>query len=309
MTANELNNFVIFLLQGAGAKERTFNNREMSIILSLAQLEVAKRRIDGLKNRTGRGFDESKMRQMELAGLVSASATFRRDNHDFMIGTDSNGAFETPDLDAQADSTQQFGVFCRIPNEVLHITSESCNIVKDIYTARNVPVERINATLYNEWIYNSFKGPGYDSVWAIPFGSFTTANTTDPNAIGSGAKLENSTKYGDARVDETTIDTKISGFRGLSTKDNSTEVWIQTEQSIHLIPAKDYTIDAYRLHYIKAPSPIVVNLYTPALQRNPELSSNLHEEIAKVAVQIATGAIIPMEAKYQIADKEVRENE
>lgn len=311
MTANEMKDYFNLKTDGAVFKERTFNDREVSAFLTLAEREFVKSRFDALKNRTGRGFEtassliQSDVRLAELAAVLSASTTFKRSLHDFMRGTESNGAYRTPDLDAAPDDVQAWGVFCRIPDEALYIVSESAEITKGVHRAPNIPVRPINPMLYNDLIYDSFKNPSFDTVWGLDHGSYTTSYNLDVNADGTpNAALETSTKYGDTRVDALATSTTLTGFKGHSAYDGTTPVQITTQRSKQLVAGKGWDVDKYVIHYIKTPRNIVVNTRVPALQQNSELASAFHEEIIDIAVKLATAAVIPAEAKYQVADKE-----
>lgn len=312
MTANEMKDYFNLLSDGAVLEARTFTDREIGGFLTLGQIELAKSRIDGLKNRTARGISDA-LRRGELAGLMAGSAAFKRADHDFMKGTPDNNAFRTPDLDAQIDSTEAFGVWCRIPDEALFVYNETCDLTQGSYTAPIVPVEDIDPVLYNDLIFDAWKNPNFDKVWGVWGGSYTASGTDDTNAFDPLAvnpqPIEESTKYGDTRVLTTATNATLTGFRGVSVLDDSTEVRIQTQRARNLIPGKDWTISTYNVKYIKMPKPIVVNTRVPALQENSEFPSTMHEEIVQTAVKLASASVIPLEGKYQVADKEAAEDE
>lgn len=69
-----------------------------------------------------------------------------------------------------------------------------------------------------------------------------------------------------------------------------------------LVTDSNTTVIQYNLNYIKYPELIVVDTRTPANMRNCELDASTHEEITKIAVRIALGAIGSQ--KYQIGINE-----
>lgn len=312
MTANEMKDYFNLLLDGAVFEARTFTDREVGGLLTLSQIDLAKNRIDGLKNRTGRGIADA-LRRGELAGISGGSATFTRAGHDFMKGTPDNNAYRTPDLDQQPTSTQAYGVWCRVPDEALYVYTETCTLTRGVYTANIVPVNDMDPMLYNALILDAWKNPNYDTVWGMWGGSYTAANTADPNAFDPVAvnpqPSDNSTKYGDTRVETTAVEATLTGFRGVSVEDDSTPVHITTERSRMLIPGKDWNISDYTMHYVKRPKDIVVNTRVPALQQSSEFPSSFHEEIVNNAVRLASLSVIPAEGKFQVADKESAEDE
>jgi hypothetical protein len=315
MTANEAKDRCNLKADGAVFKERTFNDREWSTFLSEAQLQFLKKRFDALKNRTGRGFRDS-LRQDELAGNLSATATFKRSLHHFMQGNANNGAYRTPDLDEQSDATNAYGVFVPVPNEALYILNETCTLKKDHHISRNVMIESMDPFLYNDLIYDPYKNPSYDTVWAFNFGAFTTAYNPDPDGNGNipdpVTVLDYSTKYGDTRVDPTATLTTRTGFKGLSswsTDTNPVVIQINTDRTRNLVPGSGWDVEEYNMRYIKAPKPIVVNTRNPLLQQNPEVPDVFMDEVIDLAIVLAAASVAPLEAKYQLADKEAKEDE
>jgi len=280
MTANEQAAMFVLLLDGSGYKERTFNDREVSKFLSMAEMELVLEYFDGLKTLTQRGYPTSP-RADELSGLLSAHQQFSRTRDSFMKGTEDNGAYLTPDLDMQIGVTAQYGVFVAIPDECLIVQKELCSVIKGTRIVPNVPVKLIDPKLYAELIYDPYLNPNYDLVWGMDWGSYTTATPEDDSA---------------------------KGFTGVSTKDNTTDISIATQRCRHLIPGKDFVVETYTIHYIKAPRPIVVNRRSPLDSVSSELPNIMHDKVVRRAVAIATGAVIPAESKFQVADKETKED-
>lgn len=285
MTTNDMASQFDLELDGAGFKERTFNDREKTDFLNRAHLLYVKQRYDALKNITQRGF-ATEPRDMELAGVLSGHAKFRASTHDFMKGTPDNGAFRTPDLDVQEDAVQAFGVFCRIPNEVLFIESELADIqhTGSLKVIPNVEVMKVSPSQYSRLIYDRYKNPDYDSVWAMPWGSFTTGTTGNS-------------------------DVSVKGFTGISIYDNTTAVAISTMQSRHLIPGKGYNLVGYTINYIKVPKAVVVNRRDPAASVNSELPDFCHDEIVRLAVKEAISSSVPAEQKFQIVDNATKQDQ
>ena len=311
MTANEMKNRFNLKGQGALFRGRTFNDREVSRFLSLAQLEFTQTRFDEFKNRTQRGYETSDMRRAELAGLVTGHSQFTVAGNDFMVGTAKNGAYLTPDLDATPGATDLYGYWVRIPDECLDVVSYRCNVTDGTNVARNVMVMSIDPSLYNSLIYDDLKNPSSDTVWVLQAGSYTRAGQDDTNAFeqASPTILEESTKYGDTRVVTSASSTDLTGLRGVSANDNTTVVTIKTERMLNVIFGKGWPVKELTLDYIKIPPEIVVNTRLPASQVSSEISSAYHDQIVDIAVRLAAAAVAPLEAKYQVADKEAAEDE
>ena len=300
MQANEMRSNFLLQYEGAQLANRTFNDREISAFLNKAQSEIIKRRFSFDKNSKGKGFEADNIRRAELAGVITAHKAFKRTNNDFMIGTEDNGALRTPDLDSQLPSTDQYGVFCRIPDEVLYIILESCSVKQGNCIVNNVPVQEITYGVYMNGITNYFKRPYKNLVWAMDWGTYTTS--------GSNGN-EISTKFGDTNVVPGATPSDLTGFKGKSTLDGVTDVLIRTNRSRLLIPGKDWEIDKYNLHYIKEPSSIVVDILTPSQQRHCELASFMHQEIIDYAIKLAAASIAPEQNKYEINTIESSQDE
>ena len=284
MQANEMRSKFLLQYEGAQLANRTFNDREISAFLSKAQSEIVKRRFTFDKNSKGKGFEADAVRKAELAGLITAHKAFKRASHDFMLGTEDNGALRTPDGDQQDPATDQFGVFVRIPDEVLYIILETCYVSQGTCTVKNVPVEQVNYSSYINGITNFFKRPYKNLVWAMDWGSFTTSSL-------------NSSEL------------SVKNFTGVSTLNNTTPVSITTIRSRQLIPGKDWTVEQYNLHYIKLPSDITVDIQTPANQINCELAPFMHQEVIDYAVKLAAAAIVPEQNKYEVNTIESSQDE
>ena len=269
---------------GAGFANRDFNDREISKFLSQGQTELVLYKLDPFKNRTQRGFKDS-VRQNEIGSMLSSHVTFKVENHDFMMGTSTNGAKRTPDLDAQLNTVERYGVFVNLPDEVLMpIEGASyCTISKNNRITEMVPAVEIDMASYNKFILDPYKNPDYDSVWVIPNGSFTpSTGSNNPS---------------------------VKGITGVSSYDKITPVTLDTLRSQQLIPGNGFTVKEYTLSYVKLPAAIVVNARNPEISVDCELPSFLHDEIVTRALRIAAQTEIPAEGEYQVMEKESRETE
>jgi len=306
MQANEMRSQFLLRYEGAQLANRTFNDREISSLLTMAMNEIVKRRFAPDKNVKRKGFESDIIRSAELSGLITAHTVFTKAGDDFMIGTESNGALRTPDLDTQSTSgsvsvTTDFGVFCRIPDEAMYIILQTCSVNKGTCTVDNVEVQDVTYLDYADGITNYYKRPYKNLVWGMNWGSFTTSGSNS---------IENSTKFGDTAVDPAAVNNDdISGFKGKSYDDGTTDVWIQTLRSKMLIPGKDWLITKYNIYYVKSPSDIVVDVQTPTNQIPCELADFMHDEIVDYAVKLAAASIIPEPNKYQVAQVESTEDE
>lgn len=300
MTSNNMRDKMIFKLQSFNFNLVNFDDREASTLLNDAQDEIVNERFLALSNVKRKGFEADTKRRLDLSGLITSHTEFVRDYKDggatpgdFMIGTPNNGALKTPDMDYQytPDSDlDEYGVFVRIPDEVLYPISESCDTSRAGKNKSNVPVEVVSYEEYRENIYNSFKSPYYNKVWRLDWGTYTTAGTTD----------EVSSKYNG---------NSLTGFTGENADGNGGDITINTHRSALLIPGKDWTVEKYRLHYVKRPQRIVVDTITPGNQEHCELHPSVHDEVVDKAVQLAIEARIPAQGKYQVAEKENIENQ
>jgi hypothetical protein len=269
--------------EGAGFKEVVLNDREISYYVTAAQRALAKKRIDALKNRTQRGFREA-IRRDEVGSLLSAHTTFKRSEHAFMKGDDTNGALKTPDLDKVGSvGVEAYGCFVNIPDEVMYYTVESCTISKGSQLLKNVPVQNIDVSLYNEYIYDVYKQPYDQLVWGIDWGSWTPS--TDANT------------------------SSVKGVTGVSTYDEDTEVTLETTRSKMLIPGNGCVVEEYQLFYIKFPDEVVINVRNPANAKELQLPEHMHDEIIDLAVLLSIPSEVPIASRYNVVDKEVKEAE
>jgi len=81
----------------------------------------------------------------------------------------------------------------------------------------------------------------------------------------------------------------------------------QTAKRTEIIPKSGSTINDYRVRYLITIPDIVCDEITPTNQRHSIFDESLHDEIVDEAAKIAAAAAHP--EKYQIADKEQKDNE
>ena len=282
MDANTMRAEFLLRREGAGYKEVPYNDREIAAFLTRASRSLTKTRFDALKNRTQRGFEQA-IRQDEIGSMLAAHKLYRRSEDEFVMGTDDNGAFHTSDLDVTVDGVESHACFVNLPDEMMYPISENCTLSKSGVTYRLVPVRPTNPAVYNDYIFNPYKNPADDLVWGIGWGSWTPSEDHNTPSV----------KY----------------YTGVSTKDKSTEVLLDTNRSRMLLAGNGFVVEEYRLHYIKMVTPIVINVRVPSLQINCELPDFMHDEVVDLAVKFSLASEIPVANKYEVADKEVRESE
>jgi hypothetical protein len=156
---------------------------------------------------------------------------------------------------------------------------------------RTVPVEVVTYEEYYAKISNVFENPYYNKVWRLAYGSYTTSGTGG-NEVSN--KFTNNT---------------LTGFTGKCADMTNRDITINTYRSAILIPGKDWTVESYRMHYVKRPSRILIDTVTPSNQQNCELHLAIHTEIVDKAVLKAISNRLPEQAKYQIADIDDKTNQ
>lgn len=296
MDANTMRDQLIARLRTTNYDVSNIDDREASDLLTRAELEFTVRRFIPDLNVKRKGFEMDSKRRLDLSGLITAHAAFKRVNTagagDFIIGTEDNGALRTPDKDYQLDEsvtpstavTTDYGVFVRLPDECLFIISETCDTSKGDSTKVNVPVEVVDYEKYSSSIRDPYKSPYRNKVWRMDSGNF---------APGTGLSNDISIK--------SISGTNADGVTGLDS--------IDTERALHLIPGKDWIIDKYNVRYVKRPRRILVDMISPTSQISSELPAAVHDEVVDIAVKLYTSARMPEQNKFQVADKEERENE
>ena len=305
MDANTMGDVLLYKLRDSNYSLISFDDREKSLLLNLAQDEYLKRRFVGDLNVKQKGFEFDVKRKLDLTGLITAHTAFKRNYlsggayvSDFMFGNEDNGALRTPDRDYQVESVStspqsgvasNYGVFCRIPDECMFIVSETCDTSKQGQIKLGVPVDEVTYEEYVAGINNAYRQPYYNKVWRIEYGSYTPAAEDDISVKFTGSTL--------------------TGFTGKQANGDGEDITIATYRSALLIPGKDWQIDKWHVRYIKRPTRILVDTITPANQKNCELNPAIHDEIIEIAVRMAIAAKIPEMQKYQVADKEQRETE
>jgi len=285
-----------------------FDDRERSILLNEAMDELIMERYLSDSNIKRKGFEADVKRRLDLSGLITSHVVFNRKRidalgnwiqggGDFMVGNGSNGGLETPDLDEQGMSNgnqveSKYGIHVRIPDECLFIIADTCSTSKGEDKKRTVPVEVVTHEEYYAKIHNIYQNPYYNKVWRVDNGSYT------PSGIIQG--VETSTKFTGG---------VLTGFTGINADGSNLPININTYRSAILVPGKDWTVESYYIKYIKRPSRIRVDTITPGNQRNCELHPAIHTEIVDKAVYKAISSRLAEQSKFQVADKDVKENQ
>lgn len=297
MDANTMRDQLLTRLRSTNYDVSNLDDREASDILSRAELEFVMRRFTSDLNAKRKGFESDSKRRIDLSGLITAHAAFKRvktaSPGDFILGNEDNGALRTPDRDYQLESgasvptavSTDYGVFVRLPDECLFIVSESCDTSRGSSKKYGVPIVAVNYEEYNSGIRDPYASPGYNKVWRLDSGNYT---------VGSDANSDVSSKnISGTNADLTTV----------------LDLTIETERAVHLIPGKDWLVEKYNINYVKKPRRILVDVITPGSQISSELSSAVHDEIVDIAVRLYSSDRMPEQAKYQVAEKEQREDE
>ncbi len=301
MDANTMGAELLRRLGSSNYNLVNFDDREKSVLLNEAMDELIVERYLADSNIKRKGFEADIKRRLDLDGLLTSHTTFKRlyengDLGDFMLGTKDNGALETPDLDYQEVSNgdyieTDFGIFVRIPDECLFIVADTCKTSRGSTVKNAVPIEVVTHEEYYFKLHNRYENPYYNKVWRLGYGNYTTAGT---NGSLTSTKYTNSV---------------LTGFTGKCADMSDRDITIDTFRSSILVPGKDWTVEEYRMQYVKRPSRILVDTISPASQRNCELHIAIHTEIVDKAVAKAISNRLPEQAKYQIADKLDKENQ
>ncbi len=291
MTANETFQQFNLLAEGARLRDTKFNEREVEDFINKAELELTKERFAAWKNRPQIGYGENSIRNAELAGLISGTAVIHRNS--LILGNTDNSALKGPDLDRADQPEDKFGVFAPLPNECLYILMENANTIKDTIIKENVDVKERNYYEYKDEIRNDHKKPYENLIWAIDWGSYTTAT------LGDGLFDPSIKEYSNSGIGH--------NMEGLNSDGDT--IRINTDRSRYLIPGKGWKITEYAIHYIKLPRKIHIDIVTPSLQINSEMPDFMHTDVLDKAIKLASAAMIPLEQKYQVADKESKEDE
>jgi hypothetical protein len=294
MEANQMRAQFNLLKEGARLANRTFNDREIQEFLNKAQIEFTKERYAAWKNRPQIAYGQHPVRNSELSGLVTATEAVERQY--FIIGTEDNGALIGPDLD-RGGATQEedkYGVFVGLPDEVLYPIVETCETVKDDIVKGNTPINEINLQAYMAGIYDDYAKPYDNLVWSMDWGAYTTSTVNGSGGYDNSEKEYSSQGTG-------------YNMEGLNHLGNT--VQINTNRARYLLPGKGWKVNKYKVHYIKLPREIIIDVQTPSLQVHCELPAFVHDEIVGKAVKLAAASVIPDPNQYQVAQIESKEDE
>lgn len=296
MEANKMRAAFNLQMSSARGSNRTFNDREIEEFLNKSQLEITEERAAPWKNRAQLGYGQHEIRNAELAGLLTGTTAIPREN--FLLGTADNGALQGPDLDNADQEEDIYGIFVAIPNEVLYILMERCETLKGTTTKTNTEIKPVTWPEYEAGIYDSFAKPYDNLVWSLDWGSYTPA-LADTAVTGGGSYTDSSKDFSSTGQDY--------NMEGANYNDDT--IQINTDRSRYLLPGKGWKVISYRLFYIKYPTDIHIDVQTPSLQVNCELSNNLHQDVVDMAVKLASASVVPEQSKYQVNTVETKENE
>jgi len=318
MTANSMGDSLQLLFEASTGTNRQFNSREKSFFLNMGMTDFINKRTFPDGNTKQKGLESDNKRILDLAPLLGTTSDLYfkiRDiggtNYgDFVRGTYVNGAMRNPDKDADGITDNEttygtitdaedmkYGVLVELRDEVLFIVSQNCDLSYGTGTNKqwryNVRVDNIPNELYNDQIYNSFKQPYFDLVWKKEFGKSL------PTSLLSYRNTNEFRSSTAARNSSTTTplinpDWYFNGTRS---------------RILQLLPGKGWEVEKYNVTYIKKPNEIVVDYVRPDKQVHCELHPQVHYEVIQLALRFAAEAIIPSIQKYQVVDKENKENE
>jgi len=302
------------LFEGGKLSNKGFNINEVSSFLSKAQTVYIKRRLDLLKNKSQIGYGDL-LRNNELAGVIAGSTSITKD---YMIqGTKENGALRAEQLPAIIPSNvYQYGVFIQLPDDVLFILNEECDISHTTYDTRyNLPVRETDYKEYKSLINSPYDKPNGNLVFSFDYGNLTPGDTAGYTASGTEASPEtvsvaNATK----EYSLSSVNYNIKGITASTYVDGATpatEKWIAftNYRSKYLLQGGNWRIEEYNLHYIKKPSDIIINLTNPTAQQSSILPEFTHQEIVDIAAALASGTIMPDINKYEVNTLESKMNE
>ncbi len=289
MDANSMKKIFTLKVEAGGlGKTRKFNDREVSDLLNMAQEEFVMNRFTPDANVKRKGFDADAKRRIDLSGLLTARTEYLSAADVIMQGDATNGALRTPDADHQASAggsyvATDWGCFVEIPDEAVFIVSATADITDSVDDYENIPVEFISYDQYSDWVRDPYKQPYHSLLWAMQWGDYTVAASS--------------------------TSTSTKGMTGVSIEDGTTPVSFTANRAHMLIPGKDFTVKKYQIHYVKLPTAVKVDVVVPANKVDCELPAHTHQEIIDIAVRMASAAQVPMEQRYNISDKESKENE
>lgn len=269
MTANEMRyGFLIQYDRLTNLQAPGYNDREISVLLTKAQLEYVKSRYAPKGNKYGQGFENSEKRRKDLSELV------RNYTKNAFTGT----------------ATVQTGVlpnarFWLLPDDFMWSIEEHCKIS---VTTSCVMIEPswVNVLVGTETVavpnYTTRSGTVYKEVPIKPI-------THDQYISNVNNPLKNPTWEDEGLV-----------WR----LDFSRDLNISTTNKRHELICDDgWGVVEYTSRYIRKPDDIVVDTTTPANQVDCALDNMAHPEIIDIAVRIAAGITLPNEYQLKTAEQ------
>lgn len=165
MTANEMRNLFKELYDGASAQEMGFNDTEVSRFLNLSVSVILNEKIFSNRNMFKEGFEIGSKRDIELNNLKRNITLWFDVTTNRWILKDSQGIIE-PDVNVITDSIMiDDSILFEIPNTILYILRDVCDIKLDDQMYRNIPIKNLNEDNVNDVLNNPFKKPSIDVIY------------------------------------------------------------------------------------------------------------------------------------------------
>ena len=313
MTANNMGNEFMLMYEAATLSNRQFNSREISVFLNIGQKIFMDTRIFPDMNTKGKGFEADAKRILDVAPLLANSMDiYLRDNGDFVRGTYKNGALRNSDKDIEGiiNNSNSYGTvtdaddikyatLIELKDEILYIVAENCDLSFGDGTDRewryNVEVKHTTQAEYMNLVYNDLKNPYLDLVWRMEYGQSL------PSSIVVAGR--NTSEFRSTLASRT--------IPNESGKTLNTQWYFDgtRKRIVQLVAGKNWNVEKYSISYIREPREIKVDYNRPDQQVHCELHPHTHREVIEIAVRKACEATIPAIQKYQVSDKETKENE
>ena len=312
MTANELKyNWLLKFDSLFGYSAPAYDDRQVSLLLTEAQWRVFLKKYNPFGNKYQKGFEGNEQRRRELEQLIKAAniSCVNNTGSIFYTGTTTTGSKNIPLISSVTGL-----------NPGLPITGSGIPANTTIVTVgTNFITISNNATASSTVPLTSGLGKSTDQFGIHPNGVLLDLPEGFLYAIEESAKSSASgTK--EITVKPITHDEYLSNINNPYKNPYSNLVWrmdfsrsVQpsgvspySRKRTELITNGATSLLSYRLRYLSAPSPIVVDDITLSNQRHCLLDESIHSEIVDEAVVIAAAAVKPQE--YQIGAAEIQRN-
>jgi hypothetical protein len=262
MTANEWRDiFVVAYEKITSNGAPDIEDAQLSILFTNAQLHFVQTRISTL-NTKKEGLEETEVRMQGLSGLVTDSDDPFNSTNPTSVSLDQQGVFSNYNLQ---------GTFWDLPQNFMYAIYEDVTIDKIDCTTDDYGILTVDVVKHDEIKRNSvnpFKKPYWNgnegTAWRVAY---------QRNASAYGASTTTNPTYNPL------TDLGYSFLVG------------QTPKRHELITDGSFSITDYKLRFLKIPKQIVVDITTPANQRNCELDASTHLAIINIAVDMAKEAL------------------